>query len=573
MKNNASARLLSKANRWLAGNLLCGMFFFLASQAQAQTVAEGLRLVEIEQSSKAVQLFNRMISSNPKDASLYYYRGYTYIQREKLDSAMADFNQGISVNPKEALNYVGKGYVLLNQNKVPEAEASFDEAMKMTRNKNAVVLNAIADAYLNAENKNIVKAKQLLERSLQMDAGKTNPQTYLLLGDAFLAENNGGKAVSNYERATDMNKNSARGYFAIARVWARGRNYPLSLENFEKAIAIDPNYAPAYRELGELYYRTNQVQKAKDAYAKYLNISEIRSASRERYAIFLFLSKDYENAIREINQALPNNPDNMVLNRLLGYSLFEVGNYAQGLTAMQKFFQIAKPDKVLSSDYEYLGKNLVSVNCDSLGLKDCDSLGITNLRKAIEMDSTKTDLRQFIADTYKKDKRYKEAAQEFSLMVSEKEKPTPTDYMNLGFLQYQSEQFVEADSTFTKVTQLVPTYLQGYLYKARAEANLDPETTKGIAKPTYEKVIEVAEAEADGKTKNAKILSEAYSYLGYYYVQKNDINKSIENWNKVLAIDPNNTRALEAKKALQGGGKPGQKSTGAAKAGTTKKPQ
>jgi tetratricopeptide (TPR) repeat protein len=579
MKNNASARLFSnKANLWLACSLLSGMFFFQISQATAQTVAEGLRLVEVEQSSKAVPLFSRMISTNPKDASLYYYRGYTFIQREKSDSAMADFNQGISINPKEALNYAGKGYVLLNQNKVAEAEAAFDEAMKISRNKNATVLNAIAEAYLNAESKNIVKAKQLLERSMQMDQGKTNPQTYLLLGDAFLMENNGGKAVSNYERATEMNKNSAKGYFSIAKVWARGRNYPLSRENFEKAISVDPNYAPAYRELGELYYRTNQVQKAKDAYAKYLEISDIRSASRDRYAIFLFLSKDYEKAISEINLALPNNPDNLVLNRLLGYALYETGNYAQGLTAMQKFFKIAKPDKVLSSDYEYLGKNLVNVNCDSLGLKNCDSLGIANLRKAIEMDSTKGDLRQSIADTYKKNKRYKEAAQEFSTMIKAKDTPTPTDYMNLGFLQFQSEQLVAADSSFTKVTQLVPTYLPGFLYKAKVEANLDPETTKGLAKSSYEKVIELGEADP---SKNGKNLVEAYGYLGYYHLLKNDKTKALENFNKVLAIEPNNKRATESITFIKTGGKPAPAPAGkaagtskaATKSGTSKKPQ
>src|SRR4028118_1451659 len=99
-------------------------------------------------------------------------------------------------------------------------------------------------------------------------------------------------------------------------------------------------------------------------------------------------------------------------------------------------------------------------------------------------------------------------------MIKEKPTPTPTDYMNLGFLQFQGEQFVKADSSFSKVTQLVPTYIPGFLYKARVEANLDPESTKGLAKPTYEKVIQLSEADP---SKNGKNLVEAYGYLGYYY--------------------------------------------------------
>jgi hypothetical protein len=61
--------------------------------------------------------------------------------------------------------------------------------------------------------------------------------------------------------------------------------------------------------------------------------------------------------------------------------------------------------------------------------------------------------------------------------------------------------------------------------------------------------------------------------LGYYYVQKNEANKSLEYWNKVLSVDPGNKRAQEAINLIKNPGKAAQKGTGAAKAGTTKKPQ
>src|SRR5205085_2040442 len=113
-----------------------------------------------------------------------------------------------------------------------------------------------------------------------------------------------------------------------------------------------------------------RVQKAKESYGKYLECSEIRGSSRERYAAFLFLSKDYQKAISEINQALQKDPNDAIMNRLLGYSSFEVGDFGTGVKAMQKYFTLAKPDKISPTDYEYLGKNLINVNCDSLALKD-----------------------------------------------------------------------------------------------------------------------------------------------------------------------------------------------------------
>lgn len=575
MKIIKNVNVLFKANLPVIGSLLCVIFLFQANGAKAQTAAEGLRLVEVEQTGKALQVFNNLISSSPNDARLYYNRGYTYIQRDQPDSAMADFNKGISVNAKEAINYVGKGYVLLNQNKVQEAAASFDQAMSMTKNKNAEVLNAIAEAYLNAERKDLVKAKTLLERSKTLN--KTNPETLLLLGDAYLLENNGGQAVTNYENATTINKNLTKAYLKIGRVFVRGRNVKASEENFNKVISLDPNYAPVYKDMGEFYYRTGRVEKAQQALAKYLELSDIKGASQERYAAFLFLSKDYPKAISVIKEVMQKKPDDVIMNRLLGYSSFEIGDYGTGVSAMQKYFTLAKPDKIVSTDYEYLGKNLINVNCDSLSLKDCDSLGVMNLHKAMEMDTTKSDMHQFIAEAYKKEKRFADAAKEYTILIEQKDKPAPQDYFNLGLMHYQAEKFVEADSAFTKVTELSPNFYAGFLYKAKAESQLDPDTEKGLAKSSYEKAIEMMEADAANMERYKKPLGEAYGYLGYYYVVKNDKAKSMENWKKVLTLDPGNKQAQTAIDALNGVVKPTAKTKGtktkpkgASKTGTSK---
>lgn len=72
---------------------------------------------------------------------------------------------------------------------------------------------------------------------------------------------------------------------------------------------------------------------------------------------------------------------------------------------------------------------------------------------------------------------------------------------------------------------------------------LDPETDKGLAKPFYEKTIEVLDAKGDG---DPRIYIECYSYLGYYYYVKEDIENSKIYWEKILAIDPTNEIANRA---------------------------
>jgi lipoprotein NlpI len=51
--------------------------------------------------------------------------------------------------------------------------------------------------------------------------------------------------------------------------------------------------------------------------------------------------------------------------------------------------------------------------------------------------------------------------------------------------------------------------------------------------------------------KYKKELSEIYSYLGFYYYLKEDKVTSIDYFKKLLEIDPENTKALEALKSLE----------------------
>ena len=81
-----------------------------------------------------------------------------------------------------------------------------------------------------------------------------------------------------------------------------------------------------------------------------------------------------------------------------------------------------------------------------------------------------------------------------------------------------------------------------------SKASLDPETEQGLAKPYYEKLIEVALPNGD---KNKNELVEAYQYLGYYYYLKNDATNATANYQKVLALDPNDVKANEFMKAIQ----------------------
>ena len=126
--------------------------------------------------------------------------------------------------------------------------------------------------------------------------------------------------------------------------------------------------------------------------------------------------------------------------------------------------------------------------------------------------------------------------------------PTNTDLYYFGSALMDIEDYKTADSTFAVITSNNPTYAYGHIWRARAQAYMDPETLQGLAKPHYEEFMRLASKD---KAKYTRELVEANSYLGYYYVLKEDKQDAVKHFQEVLKLDPTNEIATEALTFLQ----------------------
>jgi tetratricopeptide (TPR) repeat protein len=512
---------------------------FSLTAAYSQNLQDGIKALYNENYSTAKKIFLSLTTKNPADAEIMYYTGRTYYISDQKDSAKACFEKGILANPKLATNFVGLGRFYLDQENVPETKTNFDKAISLG-NKDVRTLQLIGEAYANvptksnADNKSAPNAISTLEKALGFD--KKNALTFMLLGDAYQSKfDGGGQAVTNYEYASQNQEYASQAYTKIGMLYAKAKNYSEALNSFEKAIAADSLYPPVYRELGELYYQSKQYIKAKDTYAQYMALADPTVDNQSRYASFLFLSKDYESTIKMINNVIEKDPSNFILSRLIAYSYYEQGKYKEGLEYIEKFFKLADPKKIYASDYEYLGKLQAKTGNDSVA--------VINLSKAIELDSSKAELHNDIAQLYYKKKKYLQAAEQFELKMS-KIKPNVQDYFQVGKCYYYAEDYAKADSAFSKVTLYSPNAHVGFLWRGRCNSNIDSTASRELAKPYYEKCAELASADP---VKNKKDLIEAYQYLGWLSIQKDNNTDAKQFYQKVLELDPANE---EAKKVV-----------------------
>ena len=380
-------------------------------------------------------------------------------------------------------------------------------------------------------------------------------------GDIFLhSDQGGGEAMTSYDRAIVANPSYAQAYYKKGQLSVRSRNFNAARESLSKAIELDPSYAPAYRELADMYYYAGQYDLALSTFQKYIGLAEKSPATDAQYASFLYLTKKYPDALVEVNKVLATDPANLTMNRLKPYLLYETGDYAGAATAMDTYMKVAPADKVISEDLAYKYKIMSKTG------KGTEA--IAGIAEIVRKDPSKAcDFQNDLAAVYANQKDYKGAARVYSYKLKNC-KGDLTDQFRLASALTGDKQYTRADSVYNIILTAKPTYAPGYLARAKVNSYIDPEAKQGLAKPYYDKYIELSKAEGADPAKFKEGIVESYGYLGVYNFQKGDKAAAKANFEQVLALDPSNKGAENNIKILSA---PARKAIPAKKAPAKKK--
>lgn len=539
--------------KYLLGAAL-GLFLSVSSFAQNNVGADYLQTGELK---VAKEIFQQQVSQSPAEA--YYYLGEVAYKEGNMTEAKANYEKGLAASSDFVLNNVGLGKLLLKTNP-KAAEDQFSIALKKDK-KDVPVLVAIASAYYD----NNMKDKGDKSMADARKSDKKNPLIYLLEGD-LKAKTNAGEAAGAYAQAMNFDPTSTVAYIKTAQVY-ESVNPALAEEMLLKAVEINPNYTLAYKYLGNIYSRNGQYPKAIDVYQKYFAQGAYDVQDLTRYAAALYFTNQYDEAKKLINEGISKDPNNFVLNRLLMYSYLQSEDYTNGLTAAEKFFALPKGDsEYIVQDYMTYGELLSKNNQLDKALVQYDL--------AIKLDPSKSSVYKEIAVAMADGGQHENAVKYYKQYVenAEEEVLEAMDFFNMGRYAYiagtnlqkdtvnvdaperSKAMLMEADKAFGTVSERIPDSYMGYFWRARANAAMDLETTEGLAKPYYEKTIEILVSKNDLGSE----LIEAYRYMSYYYYLAWDKSKSEEDKQmvrdyseKLLAIDPGNNVATQLLDAVQ----------------------
>ncbi len=527
----------------------------------AQGIDEGKKFLNYERYTSAQDVFQKLLTANPNDIDAAYWLGQTYLQnQDNPDSVAAKqlYQKTLQANPNATLLLAGMGEIDLMEGRKDEARNKFETAISLTKKRDLPdILLPIARANIDARNGDTHYAIDKLNEAADKD--KKNPAIQIALGDAYRKLIDGANATVAYQTAASLDPKNAKAPFMIGRIYeTQGYGQEaIYMKYYNDAIAADPNFAPVYYWLYNYYYQRD-VNKSREYLTKYVAVADNDSKNCYAEASLLYVSQKFQEAIDKSNQCITTAGEKAFPNLygLKAYSYDKLGDSLNAKKYFEEFFTKVNPDKIGPNDYATYGRVLLKLGGnDSAEIAKNDALASEYIDKAIALDTVpanKLDYVKSTAASLSAAKKYGQAGDWYTKILTLKPDYGKVDLYYAGYMDYLGNKYQKADSIWSLYQTKYPEDIFGWYMGARAKEGIDTSGELGLAKPDYQKVIEIGDTTADKATVKDKLIP-AYRYMvaNSYNIQK-DKDAAIQFNNKILEIDPTDATAIKTGDALAG---------------------
>ena len=427
--------------------------------------------------------------------------------------------------------------------------ADLDKQMKpfyKENKKNAANLVAFGRAFFEA--KDTANAKVYANYALVASKNKCAP-AYILLGDIEALADNGGAAAAQYDQAVYADPKNYEAYYKYALVYRK----------------IDPQGAA--RKLDELKANCPEISieaikghifmladDRKSAYNEFkkVPVNQIDPDYLNEFARASYFGGHFDDALAACEEGLKHKPGNPAFTRLAMFSNYELKNYDAAKSYLQKYFH--ELDSVKFSEYDHYYAALIH---DKLGDK---ANALESYQKALDLVDEQSFIKRWtilktMSDSHLKDSEFDKALHYYQEFLNTKPEVKVDDYEGLAgiYTKYAEndetkkiEMLNKAADVYTQIGEKFPIQ-QAYASYKRAELinKTDKDMAGRLAKPDYQKVVELLGDKADRTKGENTMLKYSLHYLMFgSYLDKN-IPGAKEYAEKILTIDPEYKPALE----------------------------
>jgi tetratricopeptide (TPR) repeat protein len=526
--------------------------------------------------------------------------GQVWLRRYQYAKALDAFRTAQKMDPTLALGYWGEGEVLRQQGKCADAIPLFKKATDLDRKFPEAQL-ALGNCLITTGDH--AKAVDALSEGLKWGP-KWRPRFLVALGDAELSRDSLRDAGIYYTRAREEAPDDPTPRRALGNFYLKRGTWALAVQELQGALALDSTDVDIHYSLGQAYYYNQQYTEALEQYRWVTVRAPDYPAGQLALGNLLYLAGERDprrypearTALEKYTQLMPDDPKGW---SLLGRTLSALKLKDDALPALMKAQSLGDKSKDM---YTALGRLYVDRKEWDKAL-DAFSKGDPNARDMLligqmfvfqnKLDAADSSYRAIIALDSTRSEAHFAMNEQGKLRFREKDYPGAISILNrrialdpnsdeayyfMGLSYKEMKQYPEALDALKHAVQLGDSkadrhFWLGILYEqVDSTAQAVPEFERSVALDSTSATAAVAYRQLGyhrllGKDfSGATPLLERSAAINPKDVQtlvwlaqgyQNSLNrtKAMENYQRVLAIDPKQPDALRGVKSLTGGAK------------------
>jgi tetratricopeptide (TPR) repeat protein len=344
-----------------------------------------MSLVQLAAAQKDYTNALSLLKNNVLRQDSQYYEGLSLQARLQLLSgntsgAIEKLERMARTYPKVPVVHLQLAQAYMANNQTNQAAASLNTALTLNpKYTDALLMRASIQIYTGDTAPAIVTMRQLTQQE------PASVPAWLLLAEAYRAEGLFKDAIQIYQQLENTYTNSPQIPLMLGRNFFQQQKYTDARREFEKSLKILPDYLPALEQLVDLD----------------------------------LFQKNYSSALQRVQQMVVKNPDQAVLQLLLGKSFVAGGETNQAETALNKAITL-QPD----SQAAYL---MLAQLHSATGQKQ---KALDDLRTALQRDPENMAALLLMGMIYDSDQDYEKARVNYEKVLEK----TPDSFVALNNL-------------------------------------------------------------------------------------------------------------------------------------------
>ncbi len=324
---------------------------------------EGKQALQAGNLAAAEEDFRRVAALDPRSAAAFVNLGVAYMREKRWDDALAALRKAEALAPGQAGIPLNIGLAFYHKNDFSSAIEPFTSSLKLapdslqaryllglcyfftSRYKDAAQtlaplwprestnLNYLYVLSIAAsKSANPALQKQAFDQMLAI--GQGTAEFHLYVGKAWLAEDNTGKALEEFEAAAATQPKLPLVHYFLGRTYLEQHDYAKAEAELLEDARLEPDFAYNYEDLGILYAQLDQEDKAERYFREATEHNSALVNSWFGLAKLYRASGRYREALAMLDRAEALAPQSGSVHYMRAQTLARLGQQAQ---AKQEF--------------------------------------------------------------------------------------------------------------------------------------------------------------------------------------------------------------------------------------------